>query len=109
MGNNIEEISIAHSDTSTTHPPTLFLLATSLKWARNSLSVSPSLNLPSGMPSVRRIAEGTVASIRASRLSKPATLAMWDCSAGVMLLCRGSKLRVGGKACGIRSVFGRKQ
>ena len=79
---------------------TLFLPAISLNMERNSLSVSPSWYLPSGMPSLRLMASGTVASILASRLSKPQKRAISCCSATLMLLWRGSKLRGGGGGWG---------
>ena len=68
--------------------------------ARKSLSVSPSLYFPRSMRSWRLIASGTVASMRASRLSKPVTDTISLTSASEALLCLGANLQ--GSQCALK-------
>jgi hypothetical protein len=78
-----------------------------LNFFRNSLSRMPDVYSPRSIMSGRRIALGTVASISASRLSKPVTATISATSVGVPLLCRGAKLPRGRKNGVRRAVVAR--
>lgn len=75
----------------------LLFPTTYLKYSRKSLSVMPGVYLPISISSGRRMAAGTVASMSSSMLPKPVTLTMACSSAGVVLLCRGTKLQLQGR------------
>mmetsp|Transcript_10501 Transcript_10501/g.31534 ORF Transcript_10501/g.31534 Transcript_10501/m.31534 type:complete len:222 (+) Transcript_10501:3070-3735(+) len=74
---------------------TLFFDAMFLKNSRNSDSVMPSVYLPIFIPSERRMASGTVASMRWSSVLKPVTASMASTSALEPLLWRGTKSSLG--------------